>query len=115
MGESAVRGLIRLLVTVGTLAAVYFLIVAPILDTTNETINRAFDATGGIQESINESLQEAGIDDVPDFDGKGSTNAALDQAIDNAPDKRTKQLLRCIQRADGDVDAISACQQRYLN
>jgi predicted PurR-regulated permease PerM len=112
MGESAVRGLIRLLVTVGVLAAVYFLIISPILDTTNETIDRAFDASSGFQESINESLEEAGIDEIPNFDTQG-TNKALDQAIANAPDKRTKQLLTCIQRADGDVDAISTCQQRY--
>lgn len=112
MGESAVRGLIRLLVTVGILAAVYFLIVSPILDTTNETIDRAFDASSDLQESINEQLEESGVDKLPDFDSQG-TNAALDQAIENAPDKRTKNLLRCIQRADGDVDAISACQQRF--
>jgi predicted PurR-regulated permease PerM len=112
MGETAVRGLIRLLVTVGILAAVYFLIVSPILNTTTDTIDRAFDATGGIQESINESLQEVGIDEVPNFD-KGNTNAALDQAIRNAPDRRTKQLLRCIQRAGTDIDAITTCQARY--
>src|SRR5688500_15053941 len=64
MGESLVRGLIRLLVTVGILAAVYFFIVSPILDTTNETIDRAFDASSGFQESIDESLETAGIDNV---------------------------------------------------
>jgi hypothetical protein len=101
-----------LLVTVGVLAAVYFLIVAPILDTTNDTIDRAFDASSGFQESINESLQDAGIDEIPNFDNQG-TNEALDQAIQNAPDKKTKRLLQCIQRADGDVSAISTCQQRY--
>jgi hypothetical protein len=101
-----------LLVTVGVLAAVYFLIVNPILDTTNDTIDRAFDASGDFQESINESLEEAGIDQIPNFDESG-TNAALDQAIKNAPDKRTEKLLRCIQNADGDVNKISTCQQRY--
>ena len=64
MGESAVRGLIRLLVTVGILAAVYFLIVSPILDTTNETIDRAFDASSDLQESINEQLGSGGLDRV---------------------------------------------------
>jgi hypothetical protein len=114
MGESIVRSLIRLLVTVGVLAGVYFFIVSPILDTTNETIDRAFDASSGFQESINESLEQAGIDDVNVDDGlQGIGDVDLSGAIANAPDKRTKNLLRCIQRANGDVDEISRCQQRF--
>lgn len=112
MGESAVRGLIRLLLTVGVLAAVYFLIISPILDTTNDTIDRAFDATGGISETINESLEEAGLDGIGNIDSSDS-DPALDAAIRNAPDRKTKRLLRCIQRAGSDVEAISRCQQRY--
>lgn len=112
MGESAVRGLIRLVVTVGVLAAIYFLIISPILDTTNETIDRAFDATGGIQQSINDSLEQAGIDGIQSIDESGA-NAALGQAIKNAPDKRTERLLRCIQRARTDIDKINRCQQRF--
>jgi hypothetical protein len=115
MGESAVRSLIRLLVTVGILAGVYFFIVQPVLDTTNDTINRAFDASSGFQESINESLDQAGIDNV-NFDDGGLDQIGdvdLSAAIANAPDKRTKNLLRCIDRANGDVNEISQCQQRF--
>jgi hypothetical protein len=113
LAESAIRSLIRLLVTVLVLGAVYLFIVKPILDTTENTFNQAFDASGTFQTEINRSLRSAGLDGV-DLGDPGSVKAEvgdvdLSTAISNAPNRRTKRLLRCIDRADGDVAAISRC------
>ena len=63
MAETVVRSLIRVIATVAIFAAVYFFIVKPILDTTTETINTAFEGSQGITEQIQESFEQAGIDD----------------------------------------------------
>ncbi len=118
LAESAVRSLIRLVVTVAILGATYLLIVKPVLNTTETTVNRAFDSAGGFEDEVNRSLQSAGLDDVniEDTDSiKGTIgNIDLGTAIKNAPDKKTKRLLRCIDRANGDVGAIVNCRQRFL-
>jgi hypothetical protein len=116
LAESAIRSLIRLVVTVLVLGAAYLFIVRPILDTTENTFNRAFETGGSFQTEINRSLRSAGIGGV-DLGDPGSVKATvgdvdLGTAIANAPNRRTKRLLRCIDRADDDVAAISRCTAR---
>lgn len=96
--EALVRGLIRLLVTVAILAAVYLFILRPVLDTTNNTIDKAFEGGGGITGQIRDQLDAA---DVSDF------NIDLDSA------DQAQRMLRCIQRADQDVDRIERCGRRF--
>lgn len=116
LAETAVRSLIRLVVAVAILVAIYLLL--PILDTTENTVNRAFDSAGGFQDEINRSLQSAGLDEVNIGDANSIKRAIgkvdLSTAIERAPDKRTKRLLRCIERAGGDVSAIVSCQRRFV-
>lgn len=98
MAETAVRSLIRLLATVAIFAAVYFFIVKPILDTTTDTIDRAFEGSQGITEQIEQSLDNSGIDDY-------------DITLDSQ--KEAMKLLDCIQRANQDVDKIQRCNDRF--
>lgn len=98
MAETLARTLIRLIATVAVLAAVYFFIVKPILDTTNETIDRAFEGSEGITEQIQQSLDNSGIDD---YDiNLDSQNQAM-------------KLLNCIQRANQDIERIQRCNDRF--
>ena len=98
MAETLVRSLIRVIATVAIFAAVYFFILKPILDTTTETINTAFEGSQGITEQIQESLDNSGIED---FD------------INLDSQKQAMKLLDCIQRANQDVEKIERCNDRF--
>jgi len=103
MAETLARSLIRLLVTVGILAAIYFFAIKPILDTTNDTIDRAFGPLDGLQEEIQQSFEEAGVssDDVDRLNLKGtSANEA-------------ERLLECVQRAQPDTAKIQRCANKF--
>lgn len=109
--------LIRLLVTVGILAAVGYFIVRPVLDKTGE-ITKETNQT--IQRSFNQSLGKngAGIEDV------GKTIREVNKRVQKEI-KRSfhtveshgvvspRKLVKCIQRADGDVHKIQRCTIRF--
>jgi len=134
-------GVIRLAVTVGILAAVYFFIVKPVLNTTDH----AFD-------NVNESLRESGIDEVSkeidvtshrvqneiqhavnqsSVDTKGieeNVNKTIEEvnkqvqtqvehsfhvAKIHGGEAKTEKLLHCIQRAHQNVHRIERCSRRY--
>ena len=101
MAEVLANNLIRLLVTVAILAAVYLFAIKPILDTTSDTIDRAFEPFDGIQSEIQDSFDDAGINgfDVDDvnIDGKG----------------KAQMLLACVKQAKQDVDKLQACANKY--
>jgi hypothetical protein len=113
-GGTFVSAILRLVVTVGILAAVYFLIVKPVLHTTES-----------ISHDINKSVQT----------GLNSTNKALKQADITNPKVRrrirtkvrtvihtsggvdtsnlppeARKLLKCVQKAGTDVNKLQACQ-----
>lgn len=98
MAETLARTLIRLIATIAIFAAVYFFLVKPILDTTNDTIDRAFEGSQGITDQIQESLDESGIED---FD------------INLDSQKQAMKLLDCIQKAQQDVEKIERCNDRF--
>jgi hypothetical protein len=113
MGEALVRNLLRLVVSLAILAGVYFFIVSPIVGTTNDTFKQAFDANDDLQDQINDSFRSAGLSPVDlQDDPLKLGDVDLTAAIKHAPDKRTKKLLRCIDRTEGNVDEIVACQDK---
>ncbi len=77
--------LLKVVTTVAIIAAIYFFMVRPILDTTE-------DISGGITHSVN----------------KGLNQAAKAQ-------KQADKLLKCVQDAGGDVDKIQACNAIVAN
>jgi hypothetical protein len=94
MAETLARSLIRLVVTIAILAAIYLFIVKPVLDTTNNTINRAFDGSESVSNQIRDSLDAADVSGAQ---------------VDLRSQRQAQRVLRCIQRAKGDVDRISRC------
>jgi Tfp pilus assembly protein PilO len=99
-------GIIRLLVTVGILAAVYFFVVRPVLDTTEKVSHE-------VNVNVQQSLEEAHI-------GKTIQNVnrqvqrEIKKSLRHAPShSAADKLLRCIQRAHQDVHKIEHCNERY--
>jgi Tfp pilus assembly protein PilO len=102
-------GIIRLLVTVGILAAVYFFVVKPTLETT-EKISHETNASvqKGFQQSDLGDINKT-IDDV---------NRQVQREIKKSLRQSQRQgnadkLIRCIQRAHQDVNRIQRCSKRF--
>ncbi len=100
--------LIKIITTVAILAAVYFFIVKPTLDTTenitsgiNESIGESFDNFDQFSPSVQRSIRQA--------EKLQQQSSQTSQAqIQNA-----NKLLSCIQKADSDVDQIQACNAKF--
>ena len=102
-------GIIRLLVTVGILAAVYFFIVKPTLDTTekisNETnvsVQRGFESAN--LGEINKTIED--VNRQVEVEIKKSFHASKQQGD-------ADKLIRCIQRAHQNVNRIQRCSERF--
>lgn len=102
-------GIIRLLVTVGILAAVYFFLLRPALDA-GENISRE------TNQSIQKSFQNSGVNDI---------SATIDE-VNRQVEREIKKSLRasekhgnpnklidCIQRANQNVNKIQRCSERF--
>jgi hypothetical protein len=106
---NATAGIIRLLVTVGILAAVYFFIVKPVLHTT-ETVSH--ETNVNIQKSIGgSSLNDIGktIEDV-NRKVQREIKRSFEQSQQHG---HANKLVHCIQHAHGDVHRIERCTARY--
>lgn len=110
-------GVIRLAVTVGVLAAVYFLIVRPVLDTAekvgreaNDTLQKSFDQgfgkNGAGLEDVDKTLHE--VNKRVQKEIKRSFHVVESHGVLNP-----KKLVRCIQRAEGNVHKIQHCTVRF--
>lgn len=108
---SVTSGIIRVLVTVAVLGAAYLFIVKPTLDTTKE-----------ISKEVNTSFgQSFGDDGLNDISGTiEDVNRKVEREIRrsfNTAKKRgghdPDKLIRCIQRANQNVNRIQRCTQRY--
>jgi hypothetical protein len=103
-------GVVRLLVSVGILAAAYFFILKPVLHT-------ASDAIKNTNQTIQKSFEAGGLDDI----GKtmNSVNRQVQRQIRQSfhTAKRGKgnpqKLIHCIQNANGNVDRIQRCTHRF--
>jgi hypothetical protein len=104
MAEILASNIMRLLVTVGILAAVYFFAIKPILDTTNDTIDRAFAPLDGIQEEIQDSFDDAGINGF-DADSIKITG--------DSSNKKAQRLLDCVEKAQPNTTKMQACVERF--
>jgi predicted PurR-regulated permease PerM len=105
--------ILRLVLVVGTLAAAYFFIVKPTLDTTENitnsvgnSINQSINGQNGIQRQIQRNINQ--------------TNRRVQRQVRQAQRQTSRnggatqqQLLKCIQRANQNVQKISACAQRF--
>lgn len=104
-------GLIRLLVTVGILAAAYFFIVKPVLSTTEEAIrttNQSFEKSFGVNGADITDISGT-IDDV-----NRKVQREIRRSFHTAEKKgNPKRLIRCIERANGNVHKIQRCTRKF--
>jgi preprotein translocase subunit YajC len=102
-------GIIRLLVTVGILAAVYFFVVRPTLDTTEKISNEVNVNVQKGFESANLGEIDKTIEDVNrqvQVEIKKSFHASKQQGD-------ADKLIHCIQRAHQNVNKIQRCSERF--
>jgi hypothetical protein len=102
-------GIIRLLVTVGILAAAYFFIVKPTLETTEKVshevkvnVQKGFEQ--GNPENINKTIED--VNRQVQREIKKSLRASKQQGD-------ADKLIRCIQRAHQNVVKIQHCSERF--
>ena len=99
-------GIIRLLVTVGILAAVYFFVVKPTLDTTEKVSQE-------VNNNVAQSLKEAHIGKTIEQVNR-QVQREIKRSLRQAPShSAADKLIRCIQRAHQDVNKIQRCNERY--
>jgi hypothetical protein len=103
-------GLIRLAVAVGIIAAVYLLILRPVLETTENVSETIDHTTHRAFETANRSFERA-------FGPHSQAQRALRQATRQAhaaqPGGKAEKLLRCVRAAQGDVYAMQRCTVRF--
>jgi uncharacterized protein YoxC len=111
-------GIIRLAVTVGILAAVYFFIVKPVLhttehtvDTTNKAFEKSFDSSTFDSKAIEEKVNRT-IEDVNKQVQVEVEHSFHVTKVQGAPKKQEK-LLHCVQRANGNVHRMERCAKKY--
>jgi hypothetical protein len=89
--------LVGLLVTVATLAAIYFFVIKPISDTTSDTVK----SFAPVFESVQDAQQQA-----------REAQELADQAAKTgnpAQQKKAQSLDACLKKAGNDVDRITNC------
>jgi hypothetical protein len=102
-------GIIRLLVTVGILVAVYFFIVKPALHTTEKISHE-------VNVNVENGFKDANIGDI------GKTIEGVNRRVQREIKKSIRssthpaqadRLIRCIQRAHHDVEKIQRCTAKH--
>jgi hypothetical protein len=103
-------GIIRLGVAVGILAAVYFFILRPVLDTTDHAVdsaNKTFEESFNghkLENQVNKTIEDATRQVQVEVHRSFHTTT-----VHGNPEK----LLHCVQRASGNVHRIERCTKRY--
>jgi hypothetical protein len=104
--DTAISGIIRLVTTVGILAAVYFLIVKPVLNTTEDVVHHATHAAGVQQQNVNDQISRAEVS----ADRQRALSYAQSALAGSMPWYAAANMLRhCVKAADGDGRKMSAC------
>jgi hypothetical protein len=94
---TVINPIIKIVTVVAILAASYLFIVKPVLDTTESTIDRSFDAFGAGFGDLPAQIQ----DDVDAALEASNDSGALQGCIDRALDRggaNTQRINRCVER-----------------
>ncbi len=105
IGGTLVTGVVRILVVIATLAAAYYFIVRPVLDTTEKV-------SSGISGSIQQSIDEAN-DALDQTNINPQRQKIMTNKIRTVPTSQIPKLERCITRSGTDIDAINRCINRF--
>jgi hypothetical protein len=96
-------GIIRLLVTVGVLAAAYFFIVKPVLHSANDAI----DSTN---QTIQKSFESSGFKDLGNSIKRQVTHSFK---VTKQNGGNPQKLIHCVQNANGNVTRLQRCTRRF--
>jgi|SRR5215212_544613 len=105
-------GIIRLLVTVGILAAVYFFIVKPTLDTTEKIGHEA-------NANVQKGFESSDFNEIGDIDKQiEDVNRQVQREVKRSLRQSKQQgdadkLIACIQHARQNVHRIQRCSDRF--
>ena len=96
---TVINPIIKIVTTVAVLAAAYFFIVKPILDTTNNAVDRSFDAFGqsfngfgGLPNQVQSQVRHA----INDTNSSQRLQECIQRAINHGPNQQ--QIDRCVSR-----------------
>jgi len=112
---------LRLAVSVGILAAAYFFIVKPVLNTTNNAINQA-SSQFGVNSDLGRAIRQSDVNPNVGREIRRSIRRvnrqvqiqitrSVHQTSPNA--WRQKRLLHCVQHAHGNVNRMQRCTRRF--
>jgi len=107
IGGTLITAVVRILVVVGTLAAVYYFVLRPVLDTTEKV-------SGGINDSIQKSLDDAN-QAFQQSNVKPQTQNQITNYIKRVPTKQLPRLTNCINRNPSSIQHIERCARRLSN
>jgi hypothetical protein len=99
--DTFLNPLIKVVTTVAVLAAAYFFIVKPILDTTEEIGGKALEQTGRALDQSEKLTRQA--EKQAQQQGLESFEVRTDST------KQARRILRCVERAGGDTNELAAC------
>jgi len=102
-------GIIRLLVTVGILAAVYFFLVKPALETTEKISHET-------NINIQQGFKQADVSEISETldDVNRQVQREIKRSLRQTQRQgNTDQLIACIQRAHQNVNKIQRCSEKY--
>ena len=107
-------GIIRLAVAVGIIAASYFFIIRPVLNTTehvsdsvNNSINQSFEQSFGPNSEASKALRQA------NRQVQIQIQRSVHQARHQGGAGRAEKLLHCIQHVAPDVGRMQRCSERF--
>ena len=109
---SLASGIIRLLVTVGILAAAYFFLVKPVLQTTDKALESA-------NKSIEKSFGGTGLEDLHGLpDAIDDLNKRIRRDVRRSlhiaeKNGNPKRLVKCIEHAAGNARKIRRCTVKF--
>jgi adenine-specific DNA methylase len=105
-------GIIRLLVTVGILASVYFFLVKPALDTTEKISHE-------VNVNVQKGFESSDFNDLGDVNKQiEDVNRQVQREVRRSLRQSQQQgdadkLIRCIQRSHQNVNRIQRCSERF--
>ncbi len=105
-------GIIRLLVTVGILAAVYFFIVKPTLETTEKVSHE-------VNVNVQKGFESSDFNEIGDVNRQiEDVNRRVQREVRKSLRQSQQQgsadkLISCIQRAHQNVHKIQRCNERF--
>lgn len=102
IGGTIVSGLVRVVVVVATLAAVWYFVIRPILETTEKV-------STGVSQSIQQSLDNA----FKQTSISRSQRTVIRKKVRSVPGRDMRRLERCVDRAGSNIARINRCATRF--